>query len=133
MERAYALRDAREKTRQEYVQQRYDDQWRASCDDARTLDSKAMVKFMNDERIRQIREKIDRKQQLSHQEDSFLAEYNRQMEELERRDKEKAEYRRRVDRETSEAVLRQVLFISFYFSNYCLFCLFLIRSKIMKE
>lgn len=34
MERAYALRDAREKARNEYVKKRLDDQWRDSCDDA---------------------------------------------------------------------------------------------------
>lgn len=108
MERAYQLRDTREKARQEYVQKRLDDQWRDSCDDARTLDSKAMVKFLNQERLRQIQEKIERKQQLSSQEDSFLVEWNRQLDELAKRDTEKAEYRRRIDRETSEAVRNQV-------------------------
>lgn len=108
MERAYQLRDTREKARQEYVQKRLDDQWRDSCDDARTLDSKAMVKFLNQERLRQIQEKIERKQQLSSQEDSFLVEWNRQLDELAKRDTEKAEYRRRIDRETSEAVRNQI-------------------------
>lgn len=108
MERAYQLRDAREKARQEYVQKRLDDQWRESCDDARTLDSKAMVKFLNNERLRQIQDKVERKQRLSTQEDSFLEEWNRQLEQLAKRDAEKAEYRRRIDKETSDGVRAQV-------------------------
>jgi hypothetical protein len=108
MQRAYALRDARERTRQEFVRQRYDDQWRDSCDDARTLDSKATVIFMNQERLRQIQEKVDRKQELSRQENSFLEEWNRQLDELERRDREKNEYRQRVNMETSAAIRKQI-------------------------
>lgn len=108
MQKAYALRDAREKARLEYVKQRLDDQWRESCDDARTLDSKALLKFMNEERLNQIREKVQKRQSLSAQEDQFLAEWNRQLDELARRDAEKAEYRRKIDRETSEALRSQV-------------------------
>ena len=108
MERAYALRDAREKARQDFVKEKLDQQWRDSCDDARTLDSKAMVKFMNDERVRQIKEKVQRKQMLTSQENDFLAEWNRQLDLLAKRDAEKAELRRRVDRETSEAIRAQM-------------------------
>lgn len=108
MQRAYALRDAREKERQEFVRQRYDDQWRDSCDDARTLDSKAMLLYMNQERLRQIQEKVSRKQDLSKQENSFLAEWNRQLDELERRDREKNENRQRVNNETSAAIRKQI-------------------------
>jgi hypothetical protein len=108
MQRAYALRDARERDRQEFVRKRYDDQWRDSCDDARTLDSKATVVFMNQERLRQIREKVENKQELSRQENSFLEEWNRQLDELERRDKEKKDYRQRVNMETSAAIRKQI-------------------------
>lgn len=108
MERAFALRDAREKARQDYVKKRLDDQWRDSCDDARTLDSKAMVLYMNQERLRQIEEKKNRKQNLSAQENKFLEEWNRQLDEVARRDAEKEEYRRRVDKETSAAIFGQI-------------------------
>jgi hypothetical protein len=108
MQRAYALRDARERERQEYVRKRYDEQWRDSCDDARTLDSKATVIFMNQERRRQIQEKVESKQELSRQENSFLEEWNRQLDELERRDKEKNDYRQRVNMETSAAIRKQI-------------------------
>lgn len=119
MERAYALRDAREKSRQEYVRRRLDDQWRDSCDDARTLDSKALVLHMNKERLGQIAEKMKSKQNLSSQENSFLAEWNRQLDEVERRDQEKREHRRRVDQETSEAIRAQVcIYISHIFLDF---------------
>jgi hypothetical protein len=108
MEKAYALRDAREKARLEQVKKKLDDQWRDSCDDARTLDSKATLKFMNDERIRQIQEKKERKQLLSKQEDQFLEEWNRQLEELAKRDQQKADYRHRIDRDTTQGIRNQV-------------------------
>lgn len=108
MERAYALRDAREKERARFVKEKYDEQWRDACDDARTLDSKAMTKAMNQERIAQIQDKLRRKEQVSGQENSFLTEWNRQLEELERRDLAKQEMRRRVDRETSNEIKAQV-------------------------
>jgi hypothetical protein len=125
MEKAYALKEAREQSRQEYVQKRLADQWKDSCDDARTLDSKAMVMFLNQERIKQIHEKMKRKEDLSRQENSFLSEWNRQLEELAKRDQQKAEYRRKIDRETSQAIKSQVIFTfllySFLFFNFFFF------------
>ncbi len=109
MERAYALRDAREKERAKFVQEKYNEQWRDACDDARTLDSKAMTKHMNKERIAQIQDKIKRKEQTSSQENYFLDEWNRQLEELERRDIEKQQLRRRIDNETSNEIKAQIL------------------------
>ena len=64
MERAYALRDQREAARRAYVQEQYDRQWRDACDDARLLDSEALLKFVTSERISQIQEKQQRKQAL---------------------------------------------------------------------
>jgi hypothetical protein len=46
VERAYALRDAREEERRKYVQEKYDDQWRGACDGVRTMDSKALTLHM---------------------------------------------------------------------------------------
>lgn len=107
-QRAYALKEAREKARQEIANQKYDEQWRSSCDDARTLDSKSLELYMNQERLKQIQEKVQRKQRLSQQEDSYLQEWYRQLEELEKRDREKEELRRRIDQETSAALRAQV-------------------------
>jgi len=108
MERAYALRDARESARQKIVQEKYDQQWRDACDDARTLDSKALSQFMNDERKRQIEEKRLHKIKTSQNEDDFLAEWNRQLDEVARRDKEKQDNRKRVAMETSNDIKRQM-------------------------
>ncbi len=108
MERAYALRDAREKERARFVKEKYNEQWRDACDDARTLDSKAMTKAMHKDRIAQIEDKIRRKQQVSSQENSFLDEWNRQLEQLEKRDLDKQQLRRRVDHETSNEIKAQV-------------------------
>lgn len=108
MERAYALRDTREKQRQELVNQKYAQQWRDSCDDARTLDSKATTLFMNQERLRQIREKMEMKKQLSSQENDFLAEWTRQLEEIERREKEKEYNHLLIEKETAAEVRRQM-------------------------
>jgi hypothetical protein len=79
MAKAYALRDAREGARGELVKQKYDLQWREACDDARTLDSKAMTLYMNTERLRQIEEKKLRHLKLSDQEGAFLSEWTKQV------------------------------------------------------
>jgi biopolymer transport protein ExbB/TolQ len=76
---------------------------------------------MNDERLNQIKEKREKKQMLSQQEDKFFEEWNRQLEELAKRDAQKNEYRRRIDRETSDGLRRQVT----TYSNFS--CLFLIH------
>ena len=56
LERAYALRDARESERLKIVREKYDEQWRDACDDARNLDSKAMTRYMNEQRLQQIQD-----------------------------------------------------------------------------
>jgi hypothetical protein len=110
MERAYALRDARENERKSIVKKKYDDQWRDACDDARTLDSKAMTIFMNKERLRQIEEKRERKIQLSSQENAFVDEWTRQMDALAARDEAKKALRKKIDAETSAQIREQVRF-----------------------
>ena len=108
MERAYALRDARENERKAIVKKKYDDQWRDACDDARTLDSKAMTIYMNQERLRQIEEKKLRKIQLSSQENAFVDEWTRQMDALAARDEAKKALRKKIDSETSAQIREQV-------------------------
>ena len=53
-------------------------------------------------------QKIKRKQDLTGQENSFLAEWNKQLDELARKDKEKQDLKRRIDMETSEEVKAQM-------------------------
>ena len=78
MERAYKLRDARESARGKYVEECYNRRWREACDDARTLDSIETTKFMAAERMRQIQDKIQRKQNLNSDEGAWLDEWKRQ-------------------------------------------------------
>lgn len=108
MERAYALRDARESQRLKLVQEKYNVQWRDACDDARTLDSKAMTQFMNKERVQQIEDKISRKAELSKNENSFLTEWNKQLDEVAARDKLKQDNKKRITQETSDQVRQQM-------------------------
>lgn len=108
MERAYALRDAREEARQKIVHSKLNQQWRDACDDARTLDSQAMTKYMNEERLRQIEAKKQRKQQLSEKENDFLDEWNRQLDEIAARDKAKQDLKYKVDMETAAEVKAQI-------------------------
>ncbi len=108
MDRAYALRDKREQTRAEHVKKALDNQWRDACDDARTLDSKAMVRFVNEERLAQIEEKIRRKQQLSIAENDFYADWLKQLELYDKKEGEKL-LKREHDREfTQNSILSQI-------------------------
>lgn len=108
MARAYELKKNREAQKTDFVKAKYDLQWRDSCDDARNLDSKAMSKFMNAERLRQIEEKKKLKQKLSSQENDFLAEWNRQLDAIEAKDKAKRDYHHKVDMETAALLKEQI-------------------------
>jgi hypothetical protein len=108
MDRAYALRDKREKARADYVKTALDNQWRDACDDARTLDSKAMIRFVNEERLAQIEEKIRRKQQLSIAENEYYSEWLKQLDKYDRKEAEKL-HKREHDREyTQKSILGQI-------------------------
>ena len=111
MERAYALRDAREKERLEYVRQCYDMQWRDACDDARALDSAALTHLMSKERMAQIQEKIDRKQKLSVAENDFVEDWKKQLAAVEERERAKEETRRKADSDMEAGLRQQVLHI----------------------
>lgn len=109
-QKAYALRDAREAEREAFLRNCYDSQWRAACDDARALDSIAMTKYMNQERLNQIQSKRDRNQQLSQDENSFLAEWKRQLEAIEARDKAKRDARFKSDMDTAQGIRDQMAY-----------------------
>ena len=93
MERAYTLRDARESERQQIVERAYDLQWRDSCDDARTLDSKTLELYMNKERVEQMEAKKRQNEQLSLNEDAWLKDWNQQLEGMNAKDKAKSDYK----------------------------------------
>lgn len=108
MERAHALKNAREKERQEFVKECYDNRWRDACDDARTLDSQALEQFMNQERQRQIEEKINRKQAVSAEEKAFLQQMLRLQNEQDERERRKDEEREASAKTRAAAIIEQV-------------------------
>lgn len=108
MERAYALRDAREKERLETVRAKYDLQWRDACDDARALDSVAMTTFMANQRLQQMEEKKRLKLGLSAEENAFVNEWKRQLAIDEQLEREKQEEHRRLEKNTQTLIRAQM-------------------------
>lgn len=108
MERAYALRDERERARQEQVREALDQQWRDACDDARTLDSEALLRLVSNERKSQIDDKIRNKIRLTEEEMKFNEDWKRHVEALELSERQKEEHRRKIDEETANKIKDQV-------------------------
>lgn len=108
LERAHALRDAREAARRKLVQDKLDAQWRDGCDDARALDSKELTKYMGTERVRQIAEKENRRQNANMNESVFLAEWTKQLSTLEERDKAKEAARAKATRDNVAGIAEQI-------------------------
>lgn len=108
MERAMALKDKREGTRAAYVQEAYDRLWRDSCDDARTLDSKAMLQFVNKERIAQIQDKLKRKERLSEQENDFYGAWQEHLADYDRKEAEKLRKREEDQKSTLVSIRSQI-------------------------
>ena len=111
MERAYALRDRREKSRADYVKTALDAQWRDACDDARTLDSVAMLQFVKDERLAQIEEKKRRKERLSVAENDFYNAWQQHLAEYDRKEHEKLAKRESDQKSTLDSITGQVCII----------------------
>mmetsp|Transcript_5712 Transcript_5712/g.7878 ORF Transcript_5712/g.7878 Transcript_5712/m.7878 type:complete len:487 (+) Transcript_5712:109-1569(+) len=72
-ERALALAAAREEKRKAFVEDAYNRRWRDACDDARALDSKAMLDYVVDKRQEQLLEKELRSQIEKEEEQKYLA------------------------------------------------------------
>ncbi len=107
-ERAYALKEARESSRQEYINACYAKQWRDACDDARTLDSKQMTLFMQRERLAQIEDKRQKKQNLNADEIAFLEAWRKQLDAIEERDRKKREDHHQAEVMNAEGIKRQM-------------------------
>ena len=107
-ERAYALRDAREKERLRFVQERLDKQWRDGLDEARAKDSAAKNYQVKQDVLAQISEKIRNKQRLTEEEDAKVAIWKKQLDELEAIEKQKEEMRRAADQELLQGLRDQV-------------------------
>lgn len=100
-EKAFALKNHREKERELYIKKCMDAQWRDACDDARTLDSKAMTKFMGDERIRQIQERKERNLNINDADEKFYQEYKKVQDAL------SAKEQRKIDMAHAAALANQ--------------------------
>ena len=108
MERAYKLRDARESSRLEFVNQCYDKQWREACDEARTLDSKAMDKWTNEERLAMMEENIRLKQEAAASEGDWLAENAKHNAKLAAAEKAKEDFRAQAAADLQEGLRKQM-------------------------
>jgi hypothetical protein len=110
MERAYKLRDQRDKNREEYIQSCYNRQWRDACDDARLLDSQTLTKHMSDERLRQIEEKRRLKQSLSVEENAYVEAWKEQLATIEASSNEKEKKRAETEKLMQRQIREQMAF-----------------------
>ncbi|CAM9944709.1 unnamed protein product, partial [Phaeothamnion confervicola] len=106
--RAMALRRARDEARSAFVQKCYDRQWRDACDDARTLDSEAMLRHVTSERRSQLADKDARREADAAAEGAHMAEIQARMAFLERREHEAEEKRAAMDASMREDLDAQV-------------------------
>ncbi|CAM9184503.1 unnamed protein product [Heterosigma akashiwo] len=67
------IKAAREEKRQAFVQDAYDRRWRDACDDARALDSQALLDFVAQERLSQLSEKGRRKAEEKELDEQYMA------------------------------------------------------------
>jgi hypothetical protein len=109
MERAYELRDQRERIRQQAVKEALDRQWREACDDARTLDSEALLSQCDKERKAQMQEKLQRKQNLKNSENDFNEAWLEHVTQMENAEKEKDARRHRLEKENKAMLKDQVI------------------------
>ena len=108
MDRAYYLRDTREKARSEFVKKCYDAQWRDACDDARTLDSKAMDQFVGADRIAQLKAKNQSDKNQSNEDAYFMAQTDKYNAILEARERAKDEFRTKAAHDLQEGLRVQM-------------------------
>lgn len=108
IERAYALLDAREEIKQRFVKERYQDQWRETCNDMRVLDSKAMTFQISKDRVKQICEKDAIKVQLSMDDNLIQHEWTKQTERSHEIQIEKAIKKQHADQVAAVGLNNQV-------------------------
>lgn len=108
LERAYAFRDAREAARKKLIQDKLDALWRDGCDDARSLDSKELNRFMGAERQRQIADKENRRKDAAAVETVFLSEWTKQLNVMEEKDRAKQDARSRANADTAAGLEQQI-------------------------
>jgi cilia- and flagella-associated protein 53 len=95
-EKATKLRDAREASRRKFVTDMLDQQWRDSCDDARTLDSKATLEWVASQRWEQVAQKEAREAAEAAEEAKYTAKIHERMRYLEAQEIARDEKRARM-------------------------------------
>lgn len=108
IERASVLRDERESRRKEFVDKCYSDQWRLACDDARTLDSKAILDYVCENRLQQLDEKKEKQALLDAEDAGHNANNAVRMKELEKLELDKVAMRHTMDGEVKKILDQQV-------------------------
>ena len=108
MERAYALRDARETSRKQYISECYDRQWRQACDDARTLDSKAMSMWVGKERQRMMIENEEKLAKEKQDHAKWVEDWNKQLAEIDAKEDGKGNFKKQMEMETASEVMDQM-------------------------
>ncbi|CAM9375951.1 unnamed protein product [Scytosiphon promiscuus] len=97
LDKATKLKNARESSRRNYVQECYDRQWRDACDDARTLDSKANTEWVTAQRWEQVAEKTAREEENARLEEMHMAKIRERIAYLEAQEQAAQEKRERRD------------------------------------
>eukprot|EP00752_Nemacystus_decipiens_P010861 g9656.t1 len=95
LEKATKLKNAREASRRNYVQECYDRQWRDACDDARTLDSKANTEWVTAQRWEQVAEKAAREEENARLEEQHMTKIRERIAYLEAQEQAAQEKRER--------------------------------------
>ena len=110
MKKAYALRDARNAARQNFVAEAYQRQWRDANDDSRTLNSNELTKFMAAERAGQIQDNIRKAQQEGSDNDDFLKEWQKQLDAIAAKDQAKIDKRHKANMDQARDLQVQIEF-----------------------
>jgi hypothetical protein len=106
--RALQLKAVRDEERRGFVQAMYDKQWRDSCDDARNLDSKAMLKWIAEQRKEQLDEREALSMNRSSEEDEYMAKVEQRVKELVDAEQERDRQRLEAERQNKDFLSVQI-------------------------
>ena len=109
MDKAYKLKQDREREKEKYIDDCYDRQWRDACDDARTLDSAALTTFMANQRMDQLEDKKRQNQRLTEEETLWLTNWRKQLAIMEQEEIERQQHRKMAEVMTKEEIKEQVI------------------------
>ena len=91
----------------EYVRKCYDEQWRDACDEARTLDSRAMLQWVKEERLKRSNDNIQG-YEMTDEEKRIEKEFQINNEKLDKAEQDKKDYMINSSKYTQEELRRQI-------------------------